>query len=306
MERALAVAVAACILFGGAAARADQPAHTEAPGGLGEARRAEAKALALRGDAEFYAGNCDKAMSLWQSAESTFHAPTILLRVARCQVQLGKLVAASATLEKIAAEVPRSDAPAAFVSAREEAKRDLAAVRVRVATLRVVVHARDERAPVIVEIDGVAQAQGATVFPADPGEHAVRVRAGASSWQTTVKLKEGELVGCDVALWAERDPKRPRAQRMLGLAALGVGGAALAAGLGLSIAALVTSHAHSPPEEVNRARALSTGAASAVGAGAAILVAGAVTLATAPRPDGDAWRVQIAASPFSATLRIDF
>jgi hypothetical protein len=289
MPRALPLA-ALSLLLAAAEARAEPPPPDEA-------RRAEARELATRGDAEFYAGRCERAVPLWQRAEDAYHAPTILLRIARCQVAQGALVAAAALLERVAGEAPRSGAPPAFFAAREEARRDLAALKPRLASLAVAVHAREGR-PVVIEIDGVAQPAGATLIAVDPGERVVRVRAGASSWQTTVTLAEGERRRCDVALWADADPDRPPVQRTLGLGALAAGAAVLAVGVGLSVAS------HRDPTAPTSG---SPGAADAtVGLGGALMVGGALLLTTAPRADGDAWRVRIAASPAALTLRVRF
>ena len=312
MRRALSLAASSLVLGGLARAGAEQPAHGDA------ARRAEAKAIAVRGDAEFYAGRCDRAIPLWQRAEAAYHAPTLLVRIARCQAQLGRVVDASSTLALVVAEPLRERSPPAFYVAQEQAKRELLAVRTRIATLHIVARTGGDRAPLVVEIDGVPQRAGAWTFPVDPGEHRVRVRAGTSSWQTTVRLRDGERLSCDVALWAEPEPRRPRAQRGIGLAALGVGGAAVATGIGFSVAALAASRrldalcgdgrAHCPPRaqgDIDRARDYATVADGAVGGGAALVILGALALATAPRP-GDAWHVRIAATAKSASLRVDF
>src|SRR5262245_16028829 len=76
--------------------------------------RAEARATAQKGDVEFSKGRCDRAIALWRKADATFHAPTILLRIARCQALMGRVVAAADALEAIAAEQLPSDAPVAF------------------------------------------------------------------------------------------------------------------------------------------------------------------------------------------------
>src|SRR5688572_1319070 len=94
--------------------------------------RAEAKELAQKGDAAFGSGRCDKAIALWRKAATKFHAPTILLRIARCQALIGKVVDATLTLEEIAADKLPADAPRPFVEAREAAVQELPAVRARI------------------------------------------------------------------------------------------------------------------------------------------------------------------------------
>jgi len=282
MNRALPVAVALSVSLAGATARAD------------EARRAEAKSLAGLGDAEFYAGRCDRAVPLWRKAEATFHATTILLRIARCQAQLGKVVDASATLGAVVEEPLRADAPTAFVQARDEARRELASVRARVATLRLLMRAGPADAIVVVDVDGVTAAPGATSFPLDPGDHVVHVHAGDDSWRRDVHLAPGEMVACDVPLWVRVTPA-PRTQRTVGLATFGAGLAALSVGMGAAIAGVAATPEHGA--------ATTSVAAGGIGGGVALVVAGAFLLTTEPRP---AAPVRVAISPVSARIAVDF
>src|SRR5271169_2293753 len=87
--------------------------------------RAEARQLASQGDEAFGIGRCDRAVPLWREAERRFHAPTLMVRIARCEALLGKVVDAAATLEALVAEPIAPDAPAAFVAAHREAEADL-------------------------------------------------------------------------------------------------------------------------------------------------------------------------------------
>lgn len=268
-----------------------------APARAGEdARRAEAKALATKGDDAFYAGHCDKAVPLWREAEAAFHAPTILLRIARCQAALGHVVDASETLDRVIGEPLGAGAPPAFAIAQEQARRDLPAVRARVATLDLRVSARRDRGPVVVEIDGLARPSGATEHPLDPGDHTLRVRAGASSFQTSLRLREGERRALTVALSAE--PDRPRLARTLGVTSLGMGSVAVATGAAFAVAAAAARGARD-----DHAPTYTTVSSAAFAGGAVLAAAGALALAAAPPRDGDAWRVQVVASPVSIGLR---
>lgn len=286
MKRALPLVIAlVAALAGGGIARAD------------EAPRAEAKSLAGLGDAQFYAGRCDRALPFWRKAEAIYHATTILLRVARCQAQLGKVVDASATLGNIVEERLRPDAPPAFFMARDEAKHELASVRARVATLRLLVRTGAEDVPVAIDVDGVSAPRGATSFPLDPGEHVVQVRAGEDTWRRDVHLAPGELLACDVPLWAHGAPPPSRLQRTVGLATFGAGVAVLSVGMGAAIASVA------PTSTPARAAVTSTVAYGAIGGGVALVVAGAVLLVTEPR---SAVSVRFAVSPGSATVAVGF
>src|SRR5438067_291363 len=116
MKRAAAIAIIWLSSVVAAPARADPPASDP---------RAEAREIAERGDAQFDAGRCDKAIPLWREAAAKFRAPTIVLRIARCQALVGKVVDAAATLESITKEPLEPDASAAFEEAKQQAERDL-------------------------------------------------------------------------------------------------------------------------------------------------------------------------------------
>ena len=90
-------------------------------------------------------------MTLWRKADAVYHAPTLLLRIARCQALLGHVVAAVATLESVVSETPKPDAPPAFVAAREDGQRELLSLRGRIATLRIVVRPHGGAMPLTVE-----------------------------------------------------------------------------------------------------------------------------------------------------------
>lgn len=256
-----------------------------------EALRSDAKALAVRGDAEFYAGRCAEAIPLWRAAEAKFHAPTIQIRIARCQALLGQVVAAASLYESIAAERLAADAPAAFVAARAEAKRELPAVRGRIATLRVLVKLAVDREPPEIEIDGARMPAGATSFPVDPGDRALKVRARRASFEIRVALREGEPRVVHVALGLEPEARSERVRRAAGLAALGAGSAGVIAGLGLSLAAAVN-------DRPIAARGLSSAAQATLAASAIVAIGGAITLITTPAR-GDAWRVRVSAASIS-------
>jgi hypothetical protein len=306
MNRALLRALALSSLVGAASparrARAD------------EGVRLEARGIAEQGDAQFYAGRCDRAMPLWRRAFALYPAPTVALRVARCQALLGQVVAAAATLESIAVEPLKPDAPPAFVAARDEGKRELLGVRARIATLRLEVRPcfGAGAVPVTVEIDGAPVPAG--TVPVDPGTHRVRVHAEGADWEREVRLDDGEARTLDVALQVDPLPAVPHAQRSAGLAVFGAGVVALATGVGLSVSALSTARALDagcaadrtacPPgssRAIDRARAYSFAADGTLAGGAVLVVTGAVLL-TANLPFGRASRVRFSAAPRGVIL----
>jgi hypothetical protein len=316
---ALRAGLAAALVTGLAgSASAEGPASPEGAR-KDEDLRAEARTIARQGDAQFEAGRCDKALPLWRRADQTYHAPTLLLRVARCQGLLGRVVEAAATLQAIVDEPIRAGAPEAFVFAREEARRELPAVRRRIAALRVAVGSEGADVPAAIEIDGAPVQTRGLEIPLDPGEHHVAVRAGAAVWERTVMLDDGEKRTLDVPLEADPAPAPRRTQRTIGLALGGLGVASIAAGVGLGVAALGISRrldlacgadrARCPPSaqgDIARVGAFSTGADGALGGGAALAVAGAVLLVMETRPEAQEPRVRFTASPVHAALRVEF
>jgi hypothetical protein len=222
------------------------------PARADEGARVEARTLAEQGDAQFYAGRCDKAVPLWRRAVAVYRAPTIVLRIARCQAIVGQVVAAAATLVSMVDEPIPPDAPPAFAVAREDGRRELPRVRARIASLRIEVRPHGAEVPVAVEIDGAPAIVGPTPIAIDPGTHTVLVRAGSAggapagstdgpSFQRVVHLDDGESSTLEVPLWVEPLSALPRGQRVAGFSIFGLGVAALATGVGFSVSAMSTA-----------------------------------------------------------------
>jgi hypothetical protein len=281
-----------------------RPAHAEPPASPAAALRVEARTIAEQGDELFYAGRCDKAIGLWKKADAIFHAPTLMLRVARCQALMGKVVDAAATLDAIASEPHPHDAPAPFLAAKESAKQELKRVSARIATLRLAVRVSGGGAapvPVSVDVDGfpaspatlAASPSASADLRVDPGTHRVRLRADTTSWEREIHVEDAEVRAIDVSLWVE--PPRPSAsQRAIGFGVLGGGLTTLSLGIGLSLAAVSTSRSLDPacaapactsdPDRADRARTYTTAGTLAVASGVALTVAGAVLLSVDLRP----------------------
>ncbi len=308
--RTLLVGLWFALVVGAVTARAH--AEDAAP----DDRRARARELADQGDAAFSIGRCDRAIPLWRQAEQAFHAPTILLRIARCEALLGKVVDATATLESITAEKPGPDAPQPFVEAFATAQHDLPSVRSRIATLMVEVRAA---APVAasVEIDDRPVSATQSAHRVDPGPHRVRVRARDTVWEQTLELEDAETKHLEVLLTLETPQHKVSAQRWLGYGLGGLGLVAMAIGGAFGYAALQTSNSlsdvcgadrkHCPPDRQGDLDKLQTDALVAdvtLGAGAALFVAGGVLLLTEPRREQP--RVKLAPSGLGARAIVEF
>ncbi|HTQ42720.1 MAG TPA: hypothetical protein VMI75_08155 [Polyangiaceae bacterium] len=267
----------------------------------GADRRAQARALAENGDLEFAKGRCDRAVPLWQQAESLFPAPTLLLRVARCEALLGHVVDATATLERLLEQQLPPDAPEAFAEAREEATRSLPRVRARIATLRIDLTGEGGA----VQLDDLAVRAGEPLL-VDPGPHAVRVRAGDATWESNVTLGDGETRVLSVSVFSRRAAPETPTQRKVGYVLGGVGLAAVVVGSIVGATALATAsslgascgadRSQCPPSaqsDIDSLRMRSLLADLSLGGGAALVVAGAVVTLTSPAPREPPPRLEI-------------
>lgn len=283
-------------------AAAVSPAHADDT--TGTDRRAQARALAESGDAEFAKGRCDRAVPLWEQAESLFPAPTLLLRVARCDALVGHVVEATAVLQQLLEQPLPADAPEAFTEARDEATRSLPRVRARIATLQVNVSG-EEGLVAAVQVDD-ASARAGEPLPLDPGPHSVRVRAGEATWESNVTLGEGETRAVSVGVFSRRGTPETPAQRKVGYVLGGAGIAALVVGSIVGATAFATASSlgatcgadrtQCPPSaqgDIDSLRTRSLLADLSLGGGAALLVAGAVVTLTSPTPREPPTRLEI-------------
>jgi len=167
---------------------------------------ASARALGTEGVRLADLGDCAGAIPKLEAAEKLFHAPTTLERLGECQIKVGKLVAGTESLNRVAREPLPANAPAPFVAARQRAQDALTPALPRIGKLRIHV---DGAPPdkVTVTVDGAAVPS--VLFdsdrPTDPGNHEVQaVAAGYKTATSTVSLQEGGAA--QVALKLEPDP----------------------------------------------------------------------------------------------------
>jgi hypothetical protein len=284
------------------------------------ADRATARELGKDGEALLARRDYGKALDRFARAEELFHAPTLLLGMARAQVGLGKLVDAQESYRRILNEPLASNAPAAFRDAQDAAKGELASLAPRIAWITIT--ASGAESPTI-KLDG--QTLSAAAFGArravDPGTHEIVAEVrGTVVKRATVTLAEGksETVPLDLkpqasaAAAAAAPESKPlpsetpgtpdvapgassSVRRTLGFASLGIGGAGILLGVGTGVAVLVQhkSLAADCPggrcplpfvPKMNTYNAL--GAASTGGfiAGGVLAATGVVLVVTAPKP----------------------
>lgn len=147
-------------------------------------------------------GKFAEALARFEAAQKLYDAPTHQLHIARCQAKTGRLVEASEHYEALTRRSLPADAPDAFKQAQEQAKTELADVRPRVPTLRVVIKPdpstlRDLR--VSVNGTGMPNELVNIARPINPGTY--RVQASAQGYvqqsqvpDTTVSERDQKTV----------------------------------------------------------------------------------------------------------------
>lgn len=152
-----------------------------------EAAKKVAAETANRALTAFESGKYEDAITGFEAADKSFHAPKFLLYVARAQAKLGRLVAAKSTYEGIVKEKLASYAPREFFDAQAAARKELAEVTGRIPTLRIVVKGKIDS----VTVDGATIKPGDSI-PLDPGDHTIAGKGKDTEVKRVVKLTERE------------------------------------------------------------------------------------------------------------------
>lgn len=153
-------------------------------------RKSAARAAFQEGVALQQQGKVAEALARFQAGEKLYDAPTISLRVAQCQVLLGKLVQGAETYEALVRRNLGPNPTEAFVEAQKQAETELPAVRQRIPTLRVTIkpdaaslsnlHVIENDTDVPIELLGIAR-------PINPGVY--KLHAVADGWTTTAPVE---------------------------------------------------------------------------------------------------------------------
>ena len=205
---------------------------------------AAARQLATEGVKLADQNRCDDAVDKLARAEQLYHAPSVLGRLGECQVLLGKLVEGTENLQRVVREPLPANAPAAFVKARDRAKKmlDVAKPRIAMLIVKVVVPGKTE-VELQLDADAFSSALVGAERPTDPGEHVlVATAVGMKRAEQKFEIEESETKTVTITL--ERDPtykppppavpvgpkEAPGRDRTLAWVSLGVGGAGLVVG----------------------------------------------------------------------------
>lgn len=146
-----------------------------------EADKTTARALAVEAqqalDAKRYAEAADK----FGRAEKLFHAPTLVVGLARAYVGMGKYVEAMEAYNEVIREPMAADAPEPFLTAKSDAKAEIQGLEAKIGWVTLRVEGPSDPA---VELDGqsVSVASLGVRRAINPGDHVVRV--SAPGWLT--------------------------------------------------------------------------------------------------------------------------
>lgn len=158
-----------------------------------DSERAASRTAAEAGAKAFDEGRYQEAVDYFERAERLWHAPTLLLHLARSLVKLGQYVRAREAYIKVTREQLPPNAPPAFVAAQASARVEIEETNKKIANLTVEVSGAPREA-LRLTIDGQPLHSDMIGLPApiDPGTHTVSVTAdGYEGAQGSVTLKEG-------------------------------------------------------------------------------------------------------------------
>jgi hypothetical protein len=221
-----------------------------------DADKATARELAKEGAEALEKKDFPMALDRFTRANTLFHAPTLVLGLARAQVGLGKLVAAQENYHLILREGVPPNAPEAFVQALSDAKKELAALAPQVPWVIVMIDGPKDPRDVRVKLDreDVPPAAIGVRRAIDPGEHTIRAEAKGfvtAEKKFTVAVGMTETVDLSLApaplVAHAKDPAQPEApasgglfphQYAVGIVALGIGSAGLVVGTVTGLLAL--------------------------------------------------------------------
>ncbi|MCA9584882.1 MAG: PEGA domain-containing protein [Myxococcales bacterium] len=167
-------------------------------------RKSAARAAYLEAVQLQEAGNFKDALPRFEAAQSLFDAPTHILHIAQCQAQLGKLVEAQESYELLSRTQLAPGAAEAFRQAQVAGKKELAALKPRVPTLRIRVTPNPTTLSALsVQLNGVAMPNELVGIarPVNPGKYRITATAsGFSAAPVEVDLAEGASRTVDVKL----------------------------------------------------------------------------------------------------------
>jgi len=163
---------------------------------------AEARELRERGD-------LDGALARFNAADALMGVPTTGFEVASTQAQLGKLVEARETLQRVLAIAVSPDDPEPFNEARSKSRALDQQLQARIPSLRFVIRGVKEGESIELRVDAEAVPRAMLNLPlrVNPGHHTVIARVRGREIRRDVDVAEGQSI--PVALELENDEAKP-------------------------------------------------------------------------------------------------
>jgi hypothetical protein len=177
-----------------------------------DADKATARDLAVEGYKALQSKDYAAAADRFTHADALYHAPTVLLGLARAHVGLGKLVSAQELYSRVAHEPLPPNASTASKKAVLDAQKELDSLALRLPS--VVINVKGHDAP-RVTLDGIELRAAALGLkrPVDPGQHVITASAtGFVPSEVTMSFTEGKSETVTLEL------KRPQAEPPRGVA----------------------------------------------------------------------------------------
>jgi hypothetical protein len=160
--------------------------------------RSQARELGKKGQDAFDAKNFKESEDDFRRADVLFHAPTLVLGLARALAGEGKVVEAWEAYHRIILEAVATTAP--FARALEEAKAEVGGVEARRARVTITVTGTGEAHVILDDAPMKNEALGVERF-VNPGAHSVKVTAaGFKDVSRDFTLAEGAAQSVPIAL----------------------------------------------------------------------------------------------------------
>jgi hypothetical protein len=154
-----------------------------------------ARLLGKQAQAALKRGDFTAARDLFEQAGRLYHAPTLLLGLARARAGLGQLVAAREAYKQMPRSLP-ADASPAFQKAVEAARQELLDLEARIPQLVLQIEGATDAS---VSLDGAPfPGTPGKPWPLDPGTHEVRATASGHLQTARFQAKEGEVTRVDL------------------------------------------------------------------------------------------------------------
>jgi len=173
--------------------------------------RAAAREAANNGRKVFDDGDYPEAIDQFELANQFVRAPTHLLYLARANAHLGRLIAARDLYIEVDSEQLEDTAPAPFLQAQQDARRELRALDRRIPRISIELTGdADDRVKVTMDGYPVPANEVGAAQRVDPGEHTFRAHSPTSHARpVTIAVDEGEEKTVRLVLESEADLDQP-------------------------------------------------------------------------------------------------